>query len=375
MSRRICLLAGRFDTTLLVSNGLAAWSRVHRPWRIEVLSQADPQNIGWLGQGYLGVIAVEPAPAMQRALAQLGCPVIAIGGDASIIPTVTLDDAAIGRAGAEHLLSIGRRQLAYYGLPGPWSLQRFRGFEQTLREKGIDFTTNQRDGHWPTWNDSQNEQEVRRFLQSLRTPTSIMACCDMLARVLADTCGEMGLQVPEDVAIVGVDNAESLCESDRMTITSVDTALEHAGQEAGRLLELRISGKTVPQLTTIPPRSVVQRRSTDPSALSDPEIGAAVRFIKEHACEGIGVEDVCRHVAISRRQLERRFVAQLGRPPGDEIRTVRIARARELLALTNLSLTQIAIRCGYEHLSSFSAAFRDQTGLAPSQYRLAHAGS
>ena len=230
--------------------------------------------------------------------------------------------------------------------------------------------TNSRERVWPSWNDAQQDRPVRAFLRKLGRPAAVMACNDLMARVLADACADLKLIIPDEVALVGVDNSESLCESDQVTLSSVDPDLERLGHEAGRLLHDAMQRRSAkPPTVLVPPRGVTQRRSTNPAAFDDPEIAAAARYIRESACDGITVEDVCKRLSISRRQFERRCLAVLGHLPGEEIRRLRIARAKDLLVNTNLSLTQIALRCGYSHLSSFSAAFHQSVGRPPSEFR------
>jgi len=371
MKRRVCLLAGRFDVTLAVSNGLASWARINGPWRIEVLSAPRPDNIAWLDRaGYAGLVATSPTPDTARTLVAFATPVVSVMSSLQGLPTVNLDDRAIGAMAAEHLVSCGYRRFAYYGVSAGWSTARYAGFSEALRAVDGSCINNAHDGRWPSWDTAQDERQVRGFLQMLSKPTAVMACSDMFARVLADAASDLRIAVPDDVAIVGVDNSESLCESDEVTLSSVDVGMDRMGQEAGRVLsQLMDQGRLADPLVLTPPSAVVQRRSTDAAAFSDREVANAVRYIRETACEGITVDDVCRHISISRRQLERRFLKTVGRLPGAQIRNLRIARAKELLSETKLPFTQIALRCGYEHLSSFSSAFKEATSKTPTQWR------
>ncbi|HEX2972081.1 MAG TPA: substrate-binding domain-containing protein [Tepidisphaeraceae bacterium] len=370
MKRRICLLAGQFDVTLSVSNGLAAWSRQHQSWRIEVLSHPDARNITWLARaGYAGLVAVDAPLEMQKQLALTRRPCVCVQSAAGPLPSILVDDLAIGRLGAQHLYDSGYRNMVFYGIDASWSRQRHDAFAATLASRSLDCRTNQSQDRWPDWNSSQDERQVKGFIKSLPRPVAIMACSDLLARVLADACGELHLNVPADVAILGVDNSSSLCESDQVTLSSIDPDLERLGHEAGRLLSAILSRSPVRQPIYIPPHGVIQRRSTNAAAFDDVDVARAMRFIHENACDGISVDDISRHLSVSRRQLERRFAKCVGELPGAQLRKARLTRARELLADTTLSLTEVALRCGYDHLSSFSAAFSDYVGVPPSQFR------
>ena len=373
MPTRVCLIAGSFTTTLPISNGLASWSRQNGPWRIDFLSPAESpdSNIGWIARaGYQGIVAVSPSYPIAMQLSTIGCPVVCVLHMPGPWPmsSTRIDDQAAGRVAATHLLERNYRHFAYYGVEAHWSQERYQGFSQALAAKGTACLSNA--GPWPDWNEAQQARYVHPWLQQLPRPAAVLACDDLMARVLADACADLRLRVPNDLAILGIDNQESYCESDVVTLSSVDLNLEAHGREAGHLLSTMMGARRRrPVEVLVPPRGVIQRRSTDATALDDAEVAAAIRFIQQNACERIAVDDVAEHVAMSRRHLERRFTATLGRTPGEEIRRLRMDRARDLLLSTNMALTEIALRCGYEHLSSFSAAFAAAMGQPPSRYR------
>lgn len=208
----------------------------------------------------------------------------------------------------------------------------------------------------------------------LPRPAAVVAFSDFAGRLIADQCVAMSLKVPDDVAVIGVDNAESVCESGAVELPSVDPDLERIGFEAGRKLDALICGRAVARVTCVPPRGVVRRRSTDPSA-QDPLVASAIRYMRETAFEGGSVESLCDHLNVSRRHLEKQFAAATGRTPGEQFLHLRLIRARDLLLATNLSVTQIALRCGYGQVSSFSAAFHREMGMSPSEFRKSQSGA
>jgi LacI family transcriptional regulator len=208
------------------------------------------------------------------------------------------------------------------------------------------------------------------WLQELPKPIGIMACNDLRGRHILDACRQLNLRVPEDVAVVGVDNDELMCELAVPPLSSVAQGSERLGYEAAKLLGRLIRGRCLrPKHIVVPPISIVPRRSSDLIAVDDPLLSAALRFIQNHAAEQIGVPDVVRNAGVSRSTLETRFRTQLARTIHDEIQRVRIETARRLLTATNLSLSKIAERAGYRNSYYMSAVFRRELGVPPSQLR------
>src|SRR6185503_20204950 len=178
-----------------------------------------------------------------------------------------------------------------------------------------------------------------------------------------------GLTVPDEVAVVGVDNDEQLCELSDPPLSSVILDSRRAGYKAAALLDELMSGApSVPRDHFIPPLGVAARRSSDAFAVDDPDVAAALRYIRDHACEGIGVAEVLDAIPLSRRVMEYRFKKAIGRSPHEEIDRVRLNRVKDLLRDTDLSLYQIALRVGL-HPEYLSAWFKRSAGVGPSDYR------
>jgi LacI family transcriptional regulator len=176
--------------------------------------------------------------------------------------------------------------------------------------------------------------------------------------------------VPDEVAVVGVDNDEPLCEVADPGLSSVWPDHLRVGYEAAALLDRMMHGTPAPQTPTyIPPRGVVIRPSTDVLAIEDRDIAAAVRFIRQHACDGVAIDDVAAHVSLSRSTLQRRFKQIVGRTLHDETLRMRMSRARELLAESDLPLGIIAEKAGFRHQEYMGAVFRQQLGQTPAQFR------
>lgn len=213
------------------------------------------------------------------------------------------------------------------------------------------------------------DEKVLRWVRGLPRPVGVFAANDAWGVQLIEVCRQANLRVPDDVALVGVDNDDLLCEMARPSLSSVAVPAEQVGFEAAALLDKLLAGETPAAGSALfPPVRVVARQSSDLLALDDAEVAAAVRLIRR-AGKPIQVADILREVAISRRALERRFAAVLGRGLGEEIRRVRVERARELLAGTELPMAAVAARAGYSGVTRLCVAFRKGTGYAPADYR------
>jgi LacI family transcriptional regulator len=197
-----------------------------------------------------------------------------------------------------------------------------------------------------------------------------MACNDERGREVLAACREAGLRVPEEVAVVGVDNDELLCELADPPLSSVALNAEAGGYRAAALLDRMMRGKSRnPERLLVEPLYVVARRSTDIVALDDPEVAAAVHFIQDHASEPIVVPDIVNEVMISRRALELRFRREIGRTLHAEIRRVRLERASRLLVETNMPITQVARASGFRRASYLAQEFCQAFGSTPARYR------
>jgi LacI family transcriptional regulator len=203
-------------------------------------------------------------------------------------------------------------------------------------------------------------------------PLGLVACNDDRGRQVLEACREAGLHVPEQIAVVGVDNDELLCELSDPPLSSVEPDTRRIGYEAAALLDRMMQGERPPAAPLfVPPKSVVTRRSTDVLAIDDREVAQAVRFIRDHACEGINVEDLLREVPLARVTLKRRFERLLGRSAKAEIMRLQLEKVKQLLTETDLNQAEIARLAGFRHLEYMSAAFHERTGQTAGQYRLA----
>jgi LacI family transcriptional regulator len=273
---------------------------------------------------------------------------------------------------ASHLIERGFRNLAYCGDPSfKWSVLRQTRFEQVALAQGCRVASHasipQND---PAYSWDREEKALMKWLKSLPRPIGVMACYDIKAQQLLDACRELSIAVPEEVAVLGVDNDRLLCELASPPLSSVMCNTHRTGYEAASLLERLMSGEKIGAVSTlVKPIGIQIRQSTDTLAIDDPDVASALRFIREHAVLGINVNDVLREVPVSRRVLESRFVRAIGRTPHEEIVRLRIDRVKNLLSETDLSLAEIATRAGFRHDEYMSVAFKKATGMPPSRYR------
>jgi LacI family transcriptional regulator len=218
------------------------------------------------------------------------------------------------------------------------------------------------------WNILQ--RALTNWLISLEKPVGLLACTDLRARHVLQVCRTQGIRVPDEVAVVGVDNDEMLCGLTTPPLTSIEQGSQRIGYEAAALLAQMMAGKKWRQIChVIPPEGLVARQSTDVVACDDQELAAAVRFIRQRASDPIRVADVLNIAQLSRSTLERKFLDTLGRTIHSEIERVQVERAKQLLVGTTLAAKQIAKQCGFRYAQYMTVVFRRRAGQTPLEYR------
>jgi LacI family transcriptional regulator len=375
--RKVALLietSNRYGRDLLY--GVRDWMQQGERWAIRFTEQARLAPLpGWLREWEGdGIIARVDSPRIAAALRRTGRPVVDVSAerDASEFPRVSVDNAAVSRLAAEHLVARGFRHFAYFGDEQfLWSRERGRELRRRLAETGrpcAEFAGRAR-GVRPG-----SDGEIRAmadWLADQPRPLGVFACYDGRARHVLEACQLRGWAVPDEIAVLGVDNDEVLCELCTPPLSSVQPNARRTGFEAAELLSRMMRGELPGRLTRrVEPVRVVERQSTDTVAVADSKVAAAVRFIREHVGDGIDVGDVLRAVPMSRTLLERKFEAALGRSPHREILQQRIARARHLLAESEVSVAVVAELAGFGDASYLSVVFRRETGESPRAYRL-----
>ncbi|HBO42341.1 MAG TPA: XylR family transcriptional regulator [Planctomycetaceae bacterium] len=381
--RRVALLiesSRAFGRDLL--RGIATYARAHEHWAFfhqerAVRDPAPARLADWRADGIIA--RIETTKHIEQ-IRRLGVPVVDVFGLHRLdgIPSVEVDQEAVVRLAIEHLRERNLPHFAFCGYPGLFfSDARSRLFVRLLAEAGHDVhvyeTTRQR----PNTGLSRVEMRSLRcaahlaaWVKSLPKPTGLMACNDMRALQVLEACAEQRIAVPDEVAVIGVDNDAVQCELCDPPLSSVDPAARQVGYEAAALLDRMLSGrKPVTNPILIKPSVVVARQSTAVLAVSDPHVADAVRFMHARCCEPIRTADVARHAGVSRSTLERRFTRSLGRSPSAELARMRLERVRELLQHTDLSLRAIADRAGFDHVESMCRLFKKHAGQTPGAYR------
>lgn len=283
---------------------------------------------------------------------------------------VSNDGKALAKSALEHFIERGFRHFAYCELDSN-SYYRSRRFAEVAATRGLEIHLYRvdRDRH-TAWIHGQDHQRIDAWLRDLPKPIGILAHNDVRGRHLVEACRRLQISVPDDVAILGIDNELPHCEMATPALSSIATDSERIGFEAASLLDQLINGiSPAEHRILIPPLGIVTRQSTDVTATTDTHVAAAVKFIREHAFEGIDVGDVLKKVVISRTALDKRFLEALGRTPHEEIVRVRLKRACEFLLETNLTIDDIAERVGFNHGEYLGAVFMRAYGLTPGQYR------
>lgn len=276
------------------------------------------------------------------------------------IPSVLPHDEQVSGMIFDYLWERGFRTFAFCGHPtASWSRCREKAFLQACAQHGV----TPRIAHAT---DGASESWVRQ----LPKPCAVMCANDRFAWNAIDACRNCGIAVPEEVAVIGVDNDTFLTEMARPTLSSTELGGDRIGFEAARLLDLQLSGQPVVNMVTqIPPLGVITRHSTEVLSIDDAVVAETVQFIRQNASRAISVEDVLKAVAMSRRNLERRFRRVMRRSLLDEIRRVHIDRSTKLLRDTELPIPQIADQSGYASHVRFSTVFRQQMNTTPTEYR------
>jgi LacI family transcriptional regulator len=283
------------------------------------------------------------------------------------------DQVAISRMAAEHFLERGFTRFAYCGFDDmTWSQQRGQNFGRTVEAFGCRcfFYRQPRAKRLRT---ADKEQAIiAQWLGSLPKPIALLAGNDDRGQDVLVACKIAGLDVPTQVAILGVDNDELVCSLSYPQLSSVALGTESAGYEAARILAKLMDGQeatAAEEEVLISPLHVVTRHSTDILAIEDRQVAEAIHFIREHFKETILVDDVAEAVALSRRALEQRFRKLLKHSVHEEIVRTRVNQMARMLTDTNLSISRIARLLGYSYVNNISRYFRQQKGISPSGYR------
>jgi LacI family transcriptional regulator len=359
-----------------ILRGVNRWMQEHGPWSVFLeLRGLDSSVPRWLRSWHGdGILARTASAAMDKAIEATGLPAVELR--ASKLPHqrpfVGVDNLELGQAVASHFVDNGFSNFAVFDVATETYFEERRdGFRRFVEARGGTCHTYHAGpgGEHPIdW--ERHQAAVADWVVSLPKPIGILACTDQLGFWLLDACRRAGIAVPEEVAVVGVENDETLCQMATPRLSSVAFDGDRVGYQAAALLDRLMAGEPPPsEPLVVAPRGIVTRQSSDIVAIADREVSAALRIIREHACHGLAVSEVVNQIGISRTALERRMKAAIGRTPGEEIVRVRFARVKALLLETDLTLAAIADRCGMEHPQYMAEAFKKQFGMTPGVFR------
>jgi len=324
----------------------------------------------WDGDGLLVRTFSEETAAL---VAATGLPAVELRSPvlSPRLPFVGSDNVRIGRMVAEHFVERGHRHFAVHSLhTEPFFTERVRNYAEALAELGhacheLPETSSERAEDW-----EKAQRRLVRWLTGLPKPVAVFAANDQLGVRLLEACRRGGLAVPEEVAVVGAENEETLCGFATPTLSSVQFDGQAVGYAAAGLLDRLMRGRRAPAgPTLIPPKGMVVRGSSGLIAHPDRLVAQALRIIREQALSGLDVNALCRRLNASRSTLDRRMKAALRRSPKEEIHRVRFAEVERLLRETRLTVAAVADQTGFRHSHYLQSVFRARYGMTPGRFR------
>lgn len=361
--------------------GVARYVHEHGPWSIYFRPQGldappPPWLVKWRGDGILARINNRK---MAKAVLQTRLPTVDVRNALSGLglPGIGPDNRAVTELACRQFLDLGFRHIGFCG--APQGENRFLDvrcdfFRKQVEEAGLPChiyipRRNPRgDSAW-----EQEQGRLVRWLKKLPKPVGIMTCDDDQGLQVLDACLRAEIVVPDEVAVIGVNNDEHLCGLSNPPLSSIDVNPERIGYEAAALLDRLMAGAKAPkEVVEFAPRGLVVRQSSDVVGIDDHYVAAALRFIRAHAGETIGVSDVANALDVSRSTLERRFLKLLGRTPKQELLRVQLAKAQYLLTQTNLPLATVAEKSGFRSSGYFCEVFHRRIGCTPGTFRREH---
>jgi LacI family transcriptional regulator len=346
------------------------WTYIIAP---EWLSLSVLHLVGWPGDG---VIAALNTPKEAACAARFHLPIVNMSSALaeSPVPRSIVDNGAIGEMAAEHLLERGFQSHAFYGIRDiEYSTRRLAGFERRLTTAGCrtssftpPSTFRLRGKFW-----LQQRGALAEWLARLPLPCGLFAVSDVRARQVIEACHHLDIKVPEQIAVIGVDDQQIICEHTHPTITSIARNNILEGYSAAALLDRMMRGKkTSLEDQLIRPLQVVARESTATFAVSDDRLRAALEYFRQHIEDPVTVEELCRHAGVSRRWLEYAFRDKLDETPYQYIRRQRLEHARRLLVEEpQTKIYRVAKRIGFSSAKQLTKAFRREFGQSPREFR------
>ena len=337
--------------------GIARYAREHH-WNLMLDDRLAGGISDWRGDGVIATLRRRSSRlAAVRKLTRAGIPVV----DLTIeclrlrLPRVISDHTAIGRLGGEHFKARGFENVVWFS--SGWSevhRRRYQGFSDIFAKKvpriGL--------------------RNLRRRLKECEKPVGVFAYNDTDAAQVIYAARELGLDVPDDVSVLGIGDDPFLCENQSTPISSVQQDLVRGAYEGAALLQRLMDGEKEPkEPILVPPAGLTSRASTDTVAHGDPLVRAALVYINRHLGEAFGAPEIAKEIGLPRHKLDRLFAEKLGHSVGREIHDRRIARAKHMLSDAETPISRIASECGFCNIAYLSNVFRKATGLSPRAWR------
>ncbi len=369
-SRRVAVVQSSVNVRRLTP-GLAPFAGMgYDFWIIDLYRQRD-LLLASLCEWKPCAIITEWHPGLTEALLELGCPVVIVPSDEPIegVYRVDIDDIAIGRLAAEHLISRGYQNFAFVGRgDAHYAKQRLEGFKSVVGEVAVYWEEfrdwRQYDEYW-----REPDEDMVGWLAAQPTPLGIFTAHDPTGRHVLEAAAQAGLEVPFAVGVISANDDETVCEMANPALSSIRLPWRRLAAEVVLTLEAIWAGNEPLSPILVPPLDIVTRGSSSYEAVSDPVVRRAMQLLVERISSIISVEDWAAKVGVSRRVLERRFQATLSRSPHSMIHHERVERAKNLLTTTDLPVAIIAERCGFQSNERLTVNFREIVGMPPASYR------
>ena len=377
-SKRVALLvdtSSEWGRNLV--KGVSGYAVKHGPWNLWIESRGPIRSgtsnelslpANWNGNG---IITPSIEPDVLAALSRYQCPVVSVAhsplNPQTRIPCVISDVKAVGEMALAHFVHRGVKNFAYVG---PLECQNVHAHAKAFESAVINANGQCEVLDNPktlTW--SQRRERLCQWLRNLDRATGVFTWDTPTAIEMIDVCNCNNISIPDDLLVLAGDDDELLCNTTTPTLSGVVTASEQIGYSAAKSLDAAMRGEPQELVQMVSPIMVNLRQSTDSLAITDPDLLAAVRFIRNNACRGITVQQVADSVPIGRRSLERKFKDCFARTPLDEIQRLRLIRVRELLVKTDLPISKIAEEAGFGTPEYMTTMFKCRFGLTPLKFR------
>ena len=379
----VVIFYSSFKVVRDLRRGILKYARQHGPWGIHLIEgRPNEQKLLRMKEwGCTGIIGRLYTPELTHAVIAAKLPTVIFeppaelcrpAGPLSKCSLIRSDSPAIGRMAAEHFLTLNFTHFAYVGeIHGPeWSVSRGGAFAGVLRSAGFACSVYPTASSEKERDASADRRRLCDWLLKLPKPVAILGAMDTRGRQVIDACALAGINVPQEAAVLGVDNDEDICETCTPPLSSIAFEAERVGYEGMMLLDQLIRGSVrKPGIITYGPGSVIQRQSTDTSHVTDIVISRAREFIALNACAGIDVADVIRQIKVSRRLAELKFRQILGHTILQEIQLKKLEHARMMLKETLRPISEITASCGFETATHLGVLFRRHYGCTMSEYR------